>query len=107
MTKLRKFKFYPLKVENKKSPPRSEDSFFEGGDNMAQVRIRKRGKTFFYIFEAGRKDDGKRKVVEKGGFATRKLTYDAEVVAYNDWRHGKYRNHERKYFCQRFCGKLA
>ena len=35
--------------------------------DMAQVRVRKRGKTFSYIFEAG-KVDGKRKVVEKGGF---------------------------------------
>ena len=33
---------------------------------VAQVRVRKRGKTFSYIFEAG-KVDGKRKVVEKGG----------------------------------------
>ena len=55
---------------------------------MAQVRIRKRGKTYSYIFEAGKKDDGKRKVVEKGGFATRKLAYDAGVAAYTDWKHG-------------------
>ena len=55
---------------------------------MAQVRVRKRGKTFSYVFEAGKKADGKRKVVEKGGFATRKLAYDAGVAAYNDWRHG-------------------
>ena len=32
---------------------------------MVQVRVHKRGKTFSYIFEAG-KVDGKRKVVEKG-----------------------------------------
>ncbi len=55
---------------------------------MAQVRVRKRGKTFSYIFEAGKKDDGKRKVVEEGGFATKKLAYDAGVSAYNDWKHG-------------------
>ncbi|MBQ9442631.1 MAG: site-specific integrase [Selenomonadaceae bacterium] len=55
---------------------------------MAQVRIRKRGKTFSYIFEAGKKSDGKRKVVEKGGFATRNLAYDAGVAAYIDWKHG-------------------
>ncbi|MBR0261712.1 MAG: Arm DNA-binding domain-containing protein [Selenomonadaceae bacterium] len=47
---------------------------------MAQVRIRKRGKTWSYIFEAG-KIDGKRKVLEKGGFETK----DA---AYNDFLHG-------------------
>ena len=33
---------------------------------MAQVRTRKRGKTWSYIFEAG-KVDGRRKVVERGG----------------------------------------
>ena len=55
---------------------------------MATVRTRKRGKTYSYIFEAGKKADGKRKVVEKGGFATRKLAYDAGVAAYTDWKHG-------------------
>ena len=55
---------------------------------MATVRTRKRGKTYSYIFEAGKKDDGKRRVVEKGGFATRKLAYDAGVAAYTDWKHG-------------------
>ncbi len=54
---------------------------------MAQVRIRKRGKTFSYIFEAG-KIDGKRKVVEKGGYATKAEAYKAGVVAYNDFLHG-------------------
>ena len=34
------------------------------------------------------KPDGKRKVVEKGGFATKKAAYDAGVAAYNDWKHG-------------------
>ena len=55
---------------------------------MSQVRTRKRGKTFSYIFEAGKKADGKRKVVEKGGFATKKAAYDAGVAAYTDWKHG-------------------
>ena len=55
---------------------------------MSQVRTRKRGKTFSYIFEAGKKPDGKRKVVEKGGFESKKAAYDAGVAAYNDWRHG-------------------
>ena len=54
---------------------------------MAQVRTRKRGKTFSYIFEAG-KVDGKRKVVEKGGFATKTEAYKAGVAAYNDYLHG-------------------
>lgn len=54
---------------------------------MAQVRTRKRGKTFSYIFEAG-KVDGRRKVVEKGGFATKAQAYKAGVAAYNDYLHG-------------------
>ena len=52
------------------------------------VRTRKRGKTFSYIFEAGKTDDGKRKVVEKGGFSTRKEAYNAGVAAYTNWLHG-------------------
>lgn len=55
---------------------------------MAQVRTRKRGKTFSYIFEAGKKADGRRNVVEKGGFATRAEAYKAGVAAYNDFLHG-------------------
>ena len=54
---------------------------------MAQVRVRKRGKTFIYIFEAG-KIDGKRKVVEKGGYPTKAEAYKAGVAAYNDFLHG-------------------
>lgn len=54
---------------------------------MAQVRVRKRGKTFSYIFEAG-KLDGKRKVVEKGGYQTKGAAYKAGVEAYNDFLHG-------------------
>ena len=54
---------------------------------MAQVRTRKRGKTYSYIFEAG-KIDGKRKVVEKGGYATKGEAYNAGVAAYNDFLHG-------------------
>ena len=45
---------------------------------MAQVRTRKRGKTFSYIFEAGKTPDGKRKVVEKGSFTT-KSEYNANI----------------------------
>lgn len=53
----------------------------------AQVRTRKRGKTFSYIFEAG-KVDGKRKVVEKGGYPTKAAAYKAGVEAYIDFLHG-------------------
>lgn len=52
------------------------------------IRTRKRGKTWSYIFEAGRNEDNKRKVVEKGGFQTKEAAYEAGVVAYMDWKHG-------------------
>lgn len=55
---------------------------------MAQVRVRKRKQTWSYAFEAGKTEDGKRKVVEKGGFPTREDAYDAGTAAYTDWRHG-------------------
>lgn len=55
---------------------------------MSQVRTRKRGKTFSYIFEAGKKPDGKRKVIEKGGYPTKQEAYNAGIDAYNDWKHG-------------------
>ena len=54
---------------------------------MAQVRIRKRGKTFSYIFEAG-KINGRRKVVEKGGFPTKSAAMKAGMLAYADFLHG-------------------
>ena len=54
---------------------------------MAQVRTRKRGKTFSYIFEAG-KQGGRRKVVEKGGYPTKQAAYKAGVEAYTDFLHG-------------------
>ena len=50
-------------------------------------RTRKRGKTFSYIFEAG-KINGRRKVVEKGGFATKSAALKAGMEAYVDWLHG-------------------
>lgn len=55
---------------------------------MAKIRTRKRGKTYSYIFEAGKKPDGRRKVVEKGGFATKADAYSAGVAAYADWQRG-------------------
>lgn len=63
------------------------EGFFSEASDVAQVRIRKRGKTYSYIFEAG-KVDGKRKVVEKGGFPTKTAAYKAGVEAYNDFIHG-------------------
>ena len=55
---------------------------------ISTVRTRKRGKTWSYIFEAGRKEDGRRKVVEKGGFPTREAAYEAGTLAFADWKHG-------------------
>ena len=74
---------------------------------MSQVRTRKRGKTFSYIFEAGKKADGKRKVVEKGGFATKKAAYDAGVAAYNDWKHGNIGITSDNILLKDFFAKLA
>lgn len=54
---------------------------------MAKVRIRKRGKTYSYIFEAGHVN-GKRKVLEKGGFPSADAAYTAGVEAFTDWKHG-------------------
>ena len=54
----------------------------------SSVRTRKRGKTWSYIFEAGKTAEGKRKVVEKGGYPTKQTAYDAGVAAYTDRKHG-------------------
>lgn len=56
--------------------------------SVSQVRTRPRGKTWSYIFEAGRDEGGKRKTIEKGGFPTQKAAYEAGVAAYADWKHG-------------------
>lgn len=55
---------------------------------MATVRTRKRGKTYSYIFEAGKTLDGKRKVVEKGGFPTKEEAYQAGSEAFVNFKHG-------------------
>lgn len=55
---------------------------------MAKIRTRKRGKTYSYIFEAGKTPEGKRKVIEKGGFQSAAAAYDAGVAAYNDYKNG-------------------
>ncbi len=55
---------------------------------MATVRTRKRGKTYSYIFEAGKKENGHRKVIEKGGYASKKEAYNAGVEAFNNFKHG-------------------
>lgn len=56
---------------------------------MSKVRTRKRGKTYSYSFEIGKDPEtGKRKMKEKGGFATAKEAYDAGSEAYTNWKHG-------------------
>lgn len=55
---------------------------------MAGIRTRRRGNTYSYIFEAGRDEDGRRKVVEKGGFKTETEAMDAGMDAYISWKHG-------------------
>ena len=47
--------------------PSKRGEFLRGVAKIKKVRTRKRGRTWSYIFEAG-VVNGKRKVVEKGGF---------------------------------------
>lgn len=54
---------------------------------MGTLRTRKRGKTFSYAFEAGTVN-GRRKVIEKGGYPTKEAAYEAGMAAYTDWKHG-------------------
>lgn len=58
------------------------------GDYMATVRTRKRGSTYTYIFEAGKKPDGRRNTITKGGYTTKDEAYQAGIMAYNAWKHG-------------------
>ena len=55
---------------------------------MSKIMILKRGSTYSYRFDAGKTAEGKRKRVQKGGFATRKDAQDAGAIAYADWKHG-------------------
>lgn len=52
------------------------------------VRTRKRGKTWSYSFDIEPGGNGKRRMKEKGGFATKADAYTAGVAAYNDWKNG-------------------
>lgn len=55
---------------------------------MATVRTKKRGKTYTYYFEAGKTEEGKRRTISKGGFATQKEAYSAGAKALIDFQHG-------------------
>ncbi len=57
------------------------------GDSYGTGANTKKGKTFSYAFEAGIVN-GKRKVVEKGGFLTKSEAYKAGAEAYTDFLHG-------------------
>lgn len=72
---------------------------------MATVRVRKRGKTYSYIFEAGKTTDGKRRVIEKGGFALKDDAYAAGVAAYTDYRHGNIGITSDRITLRAFCQK--
>ena len=49
---------------------------------MANVRVMKRGKVYQYQFEIA-KVDGKRKYINKSGFATRKEAFDEGTTGYS------------------------
>lgn len=51
---------------------------------MAKVRTRQRGKTWSYAFEAA-KINGKRKVIEKGGFESESDAYEAGLKAWQEY----------------------
>lgn len=55
---------------------------------IAKVRVRKRGKTYSYAFEAGKSENGKRKIIEHGGYDSQESAYDAGMEAFADWKHG-------------------
>lgn len=56
---------------------------------MATIRIRKRGKTFSFSFDAGKHPaTGKRRTIERGGFSTEQEAFDAGASAYAAWKTG-------------------
>ncbi len=61
-----------------------------GESPMAKVRIRQRGKTWSYSFDAYTLE-GKRKIVEKGGFQTKQIAYDEGVKAFAKYKGGDIR----------------
>ena len=52
---------------------------------MATLRTRKRGNSWYYNFD-GETLEGKRKIVEKGGFKTKKEALDAGTIAYASYK---------------------
>lgn len=55
---------------------------------MKKIRTRKRGAKWYFSFEAGKKPDGKRNIIEKGGFSDEDSAYEAGIRSYNQWKYG-------------------
>lgn len=55
---------------------------------MKKIRTRKRGAKWYFSFEAGKKPDGKRNIIEKGGFTDEGSAYEAGMRSYNQWKYG-------------------
>ncbi len=53
-----------------------------------RIRIKRRNKTYSYIFEAGRYADGRRRVIERGGFFSDEDALLAGIRARNAWMVG-------------------
>lgn len=71
---------------------------------MARLRTRKRGNTWSYNFDA-KTLEGKRKIVEKGGFATKKEALDAGTLAYASYKKGNIGIVTEKISCKDFFDK--
>lgn len=60
---------------------------------MAAVRVMKKGKVYQYQFEIA-SQDGKRKYINKSGYATRQEALHEGAIAYNEYyRMGKKKKH--------------
>ena len=55
---------------------------------MKKIRTRKRGAKWYFSFEAGKKPDGKRNIIEKGGFTDEDSAYEAGMRSYNQLKYG-------------------
>ena len=71
---------------------------------MARLRTRKRGNTWSYNFDA-KTLDGKRKIIEKGGFLTKKEALDAGTLAYASYKKGNIGIVTEKISCKDYFGK--
>ncbi len=58
--------------------------------NMPNIRIKKRSHTYSFAFETGVEPDGKRKVIEKGGFPTEEEARAAGETCRDQWMSEKH-----------------